>query len=193
MKARALTLITGALVFALVLQTAIIVRANHRLKNQVDALRRLLTADLALKEGDSMGQVVGFDGNASRVVVDLGKSGPSLVMGVSASCPICVQNLPLWKPLANQALLAGLHVFWVSRDSLEAMKPWRDEILPGLVIADPTHRTWLQLNLGMVPQTVVVSKTGRIARAWAGPLDPVKVGQVEESIRSQSQPESSKQ
>jgi peroxiredoxin len=74
--------------------------------------------------------------------------------------------------LANALEPKGVRVLWVSRDPIEVTKEYclKRGILLSDVLADPPYRTYTQLGLARVPNTVLVDATGTVEKVWPGRL-----------------------
>src|SRR5262249_30715062 len=66
----------------------------------------------------------------------------------------------------------GVRVLWVSRDPADITKDYclKHGIPMFDVLADPPHRTYVQLGLARVPNTVLVGAEGKVEKVWAGRL-----------------------
>ena len=75
--------------------------------------------------------------------------------------------------LAGALEQKGVPVLWVSRDPLELTRNYcmKHCIRPSDVVADPPYRTYLQLGLARVPNTLLVRADGTVEKVWAGRLD----------------------
>jgi hypothetical protein len=56
--------------------------------------------------------------------------------------------------------------------------------LRGTVLADPTYGTYLQMKLGLVPQTVLVDPDGEAVAVWPGSIEDGPEAEIETAIRS---------
>ena len=95
-----------------------------------------------------------------------------LIITFSPGCPACQANQEGWTKLANTLEPRGVRVLWVSRDPIELTREYcvKHGISPIDAVADPPYRTYLQLGLARVPNTVLVSG-GTVEKVWAGRLD----------------------
>jgi len=136
-------------------------RLNEALAPQIAAGTQLqMLAGLAL------------DGRPQQVT--LPESGSNLlIITFSPGCPACQANQDGWKKLANTLELKGVRVLWVSRDPIEITRDYcsKHGIPLSDVLADPPYRTFAQLGLVRVPNTVLVGAEGRVEKVWAGRLD----------------------
>jgi len=108
------------------------------------------------------------------VPVNLPSAGSKLlVITFSPGCPACQANQEGWMKLANNAREKGLRVLWVSRDPIEITRGYC--LMHGIplsdTLADPPYRTYLQLGLARVPNTVLVDASGMVEKVWPGRLD----------------------
>ncbi len=64
-------------------------------------------------------------------------------------------------------------MLWVSRDPLEITRDYcvKHGIRLSDTLAEPPYRTFAQLGLARVPNTLLVGAEGRVEKAWAGRLD----------------------
>jgi hypothetical protein len=75
--------------------------------------------------------------------------------------------------LASALEQKGVRVRWVSRDPIEITKDYclKHGIRLSDTLADPPYRTFAQLGLARVPNTLLVGAEGRVEKVWAGRLD----------------------
>ena len=64
-------------------------------------------------------------------------------------------------------------ILWVSRDPVEMTKDYAEDydIPVAETLADPTYRTFMMLDLKMVPNTIVLDAKGVVEKVWPGELD----------------------
>jgi hypothetical protein len=67
----------------------------------------------------------------------------------------------------------GWRIAWISRDPVELTADYcRERQMPLTeVYADPPYRTYTQLSLKAVPNTVVVGTDGLVEKVWHGRID----------------------
>jgi hypothetical protein len=136
-------------------------RLNDALAPQISTGEQLqMLSGLAL---DGRLQPVPFPAPGSRL----------LVITFSPGCPACQANQDGWMKLASTLGQKGVHVLWVSRDPIEITRDYcvKHGIPLSDVLADPPYRTFAQLGLARVPNTVLVGTDGRVEQVWAGRLD----------------------
>jgi hypothetical protein len=77
--------------------------------------------------------------------------------------------------LASTLGQKGVRILWVSRDPIEITRDYcvKHGIPLSDVLADPPYRTFAQLGLTRVPNTLLVEPDGRVEKVWAGRLDQV--------------------
>jgi peroxiredoxin len=138
---------------------------NRRLN---DALAPQITAGAQLQ----MLSGLALDGRPQQVT--LPESGSNLlIITFSPGCPACQANQDGWMKLSSALEQKGLRVLWVSRDPIEITRDYcsKHGIPLSDVLADPPYRTFAQLGLVRVPNTVLVGAEGRVEKVWAGRLD----------------------
>jgi peroxiredoxin len=96
-----------------------------------------------------------------------------LIITFSPSCPACIANQEGWKRLAGTVERRGVRVLWVSRDTVETTRDYclKHGIPFSDTLADPPYRTYVQLGLARVPNTMLVTANGTVEKVWAGSLD----------------------
>jgi len=97
-----------------------------------------------------------------------------LILTFSPGCPACQANQAQWMNLASTlGQKGGVRVLWVSRDPIEVTKDYclKHGIPLSDILADPPHRTYTQLGLARVPNTVLVDASGTVEKVWPGRLD----------------------
>jgi peroxiredoxin len=159
-------------------QNIILQRQNKDIKQAQSKMMPIDQCTLSLTsqitKGRSMHQVSGATLGAEFREINLvsKSSRGSVIMTFSPTCPHCIQNQEGWGILAAQLKSAGWRVVWVSRDPLDMTRKYckAHGIDSSDVIADPTSRTHDQLDLGVVPFTMVVDADGTIQQVWGGEL-----------------------
>lgn len=115
-----------------------------------------------------------LDGLLTPLNVSLQTTHKLLLITFSPTCPICRDNLPNWRRL-SEALQTrdDWRVLWISRDSIQTTRDYciAHQIPCSLVLADPPYRTYAELGLDAVPQTLVVTDKGLVDRVWIGTLN----------------------
>ncbi len=96
-----------------------------------------------------------------------------LIITFSPGCPACQANQDGWMKLASALELKGVRVLWVSRDPIEITKDYctKHGIRLSDTLADPPYRTFVQLGLAQVPNTVPVGADGTVEKVWPGRMD----------------------
>ncbi len=96
-----------------------------------------------------------------------------LVITFSPACPACQANQAGWTRLSSTLEQKGVRVVWVSRDPIVVTKDYclKNRIPLSDTLADPPHRTYVQLGLARVPNTMLVGGNGQVEKVWAGRLD----------------------
>ena len=142
-----------------------LVRQNRRL---LEAAAPQITAGTQLQ----MLSGVNLDGRLERV--SLPPAGSKLlIITFSPGCPACRENQEGWSKLASVLEQKGVRVLWVSRDPIDMTRDYcvKHRISLADTVADPPYRTYLQLGLARVPNTLLVGASGRVEKVWAGSLD----------------------
>lgn len=166
----ALSALLWCLAVSILIQNLFVLRENRR-------LRATLVASVPiLKEGRELRSLSGLTlgGRIQGIPFPQAGDGPLLIITFSPGCPACRANQPGWVALAAELKKLGSRVAWVSRDSIESTLQYcvDEEIDLADVFVDPPYRTYSQLALQVVPQTVVVGASGRVQKVWVGQLDP---------------------
>jgi peroxiredoxin len=159
-------------------QNIILQRQNRDMKQKqskmlsIDQCTQSLTSQIT--KGRALHQVSGatLGGGFREINLVSNSSRGSVIMTFSPTCPHCIKNQEGWGALAAQLKSAGWRVIWLSRDPLDITLKYCQAhgIDLSEVIADPTSRTHDQLDLGVVPFTIVVDAYGTIQQAWGGEL-----------------------
>jgi hypothetical protein len=153
--------ITALVVLA---QNIALVWQNHRLRD-AQAPQIAAGAQLQMLSG------IGLDGRVEPVSLPLTNS-KVLLITFSPGCPACQANQEGWANLASMLKAKGVRVLWVSRDPTDVTREYclKRGIPLTDVVADPPYRTYLQLGLARVPNTVLVSGS-TVEKVWAGRMD----------------------
>jgi peroxiredoxin len=138
---------------------------NRRLS---DALAPQITAGTQLQ----MLAGIAFDDRLEAVALPAAGS-KLLIVTFSPGCPACQANQDGWMRLASDLQQKGVRVLWVSRDPIEITRDYcvKHGIPLSDTLADPPYRTFAELGLARVPNTVLVGAGGRVEKVWAGRLD----------------------
>lgn len=96
-----------------------------------------------------------------------------LIITFSPGCPACASNQEGWTKLASIIEPKGTRVLWVSRDPVDITRDYclKHGIAPSDTLADPPNKTYIQLGLARVPNTLLVGAGGTVEKVWAGRLD----------------------
>jgi peroxiredoxin len=115
---------------------------------------------------------IAFDGRLEPVALPAAGS-KLLIITFSPGCPACQANQDGWMRLASTLEQKGVRVLWVSRDPIEITRDYcaKHDIRLSDTLADPPYRTFAQLGLARVPNTVLVGPEGRVEKVWVGRLD----------------------
>ena len=115
---------------------------------------------------------IGFDGHLEPVTLPAAGS-KLLIITFSPGCPACQANQDGWMKLAGVLEQRSVRVLWVSRDPIEITRDYclKHGIRLSDTLADPPYRTFAQLGLARVPNTLLVGTEGRVEKVWAGRLD----------------------
>jgi len=133
-----------------------------------EALAPQITAGTQLR----MLSGVALDGRLKPVTLPSADS-KLLIITFSPGCPACQANQDGWMRLASSLERRGVRVLWVSRDPIEITRDYclKHDIHLFDTLADPPYRTFAQLGLARVPNTLLVGAGGRVEKVWAGRLD----------------------
>ncbi len=138
---------------------------NRRLS---EALAPQITAGTQLQ----MLSGIAFDGRLEAVALPAADS-KLLIITFSPGCPACQANQEGWMRLASTLEQKGVRVLWVSRDPIEITRDYclKRGIRLSDTLADPPYRTFAQLGLARVPNTLLVGANGTVEKVWVGRLD----------------------
>jgi len=115
---------------------------------------------------------IAFDARLEPVALPAAGS-KLLILTFSPDCPACQANQDGWMRLASTLEQKGVRVLWVSRDPIEITRDYclKHGIRLSDTLADPPYRTFAQLGLARVPNTLLVGAEGRVEKVWAGRMD----------------------
>lgn len=162
-KAIEILLWVGAL--ALLVENIVLFRQNRRLR-EVAAPQITSGTKLQMLSG------LALDGRVEPVSLP-SVGSKLLIITFSPGCPACQANQEGWMKLAKALEPKGVRMLWVSRDPIEVTQEYcLKHGIPLIdVLADPPFRTYAQLGLARVPNTVFVGPGGAVEKVWAGRLD----------------------
>ncbi len=150
---------------AVLAENVVLLRQNRH-------LREALAPQIAA--GTHLQMLSGLSLDGRQEPVDLPAAGSKLlIITFSPGCPACQANQDGWMRLATTLEPKGMRVLWVSRDPIEITRDYcaKHGIPLSDTLADPPYRTYAQLGLARVPNTVLVGAGGTVEKVWAGRLD----------------------
>lgn len=155
-------------------QNAILLRQNRQLKQvrQPDEI----------SAGEHLTNLagIGLDGMLEPISLPTESSPRMLIITFSPGCPACQASQSTWMGLARVLRPRGWRVLWVSRDPIGLTSDYakQEDIPTSNIVADPPHRTYMELSLEAVPNTVVVGPGGIVVKVWRGELAPEKLDEI---------------
>lgn len=152
---------------AVLVLNLVLLRQNRKLK--------LGSIDDEISEGRYLVNLagLGLDGRQQAVVLPIKSSQKMLIVTFSPSCKECRASESTWRVVTEQLRRRGWRIAWISRDPVDTTVDYcRERQIPLTEIyADPPYRTYAQLSLRAVPNTIVVGADGLVEKVWHGRLD----------------------
>jgi peroxiredoxin len=172
-----LNVLLGCGAVAIIAQNILLVPENRSLHRAVDKITaqiqagQKLSADLA---------ATGADRQLDSIPLPASADDHLLIITFSPQCPACQANQEEWTKLAQGLEQHGWRVIWVSRDGMnDSIEYSRKHHIPlSDILADPPYRTYVQLGLSRVPNTLVVGPGGIIQKVWPGQMANAKWKEV---------------
>jgi peroxiredoxin len=160
---------------AVLTQNLLLLKDNRALRQAVNRPDQ----DMAIPVGRPVRDISGstMEGKLRTISIPEQPGEKLLIITFSPGCPFCLASLASWRQLSKELTKRQeWHVVWVSRDTLSVTKQYctEQELPVDQTIADPTYRTYAQLALKAVPNTVVVGAGGHVEKVWNGSLDTQK-------------------
>jgi peroxiredoxin len=145
---------------------------NVSLFRQNQRLNEALAPQIAAGAQLQMLSGLALDGRVEPVSLPTAGS-KLLIITFSPGCPACQANQEGWMKLANALEQKGMRVLWVSRDPIDVTREYCLKHGIPLIdaVADPPYRTYAQLGLARVPNTLLVGANGTVEQVWAGRMD----------------------
>jgi peroxiredoxin len=162
---KAITMLLWLAALGVLTENIFLFRQNHR-------LLQASAPQIAERTQLQMLAALTLDGRIEPV--NLPATGSKLlVITFSPGCPACQANQEGWTKLASTLGQKGVRVLWLSRDPIDITRDYclKHGIPLSDTLADPPYRTYLQLGLARVPNTVLVGAGGMVEKVWAGRLD----------------------
>jgi len=109
-----------------------------------------------------------------------------LIVTFSPGCPACRENLRGWLALAAQLKSRpGWRVVWISGDPVgfTADHLAQEHTSSVEILADPPYRTYLELGMAAVPNTIVVRPGGIVECVWQGRLGAAEWKRIAEYFK----------
>lgn len=159
--------LVALLVVGILVENVILMGQNRRLKSpdladQVQVGQRLQNLS-----------AVDLNGIIRPIALPAMASERMVIFTFSPECPFCQRTQPIWEELAKGLQQRGVNVLWVSRDGVDLTRVYceRTQIPLSQVLADPPNRSFAQLGLRGVPDTIVIGQGGVVQKVWSGALD----------------------
>jgi hypothetical protein len=154
---------------AIIVENISLIRDNRSLQRSVDRLTAQIQAGQKLSDHLA---AIGADGRLMSIPLPASATDHLLIITFSPRCPACQANQEEWAKLAQGLKQRGWRVIWVSRDGAdESFDYSRQHQIPlSDVFADPPYRTYLQLGLNRVPNTIEVTPGGVMQKVWPGQM-----------------------
>ena len=175
-------------VIVIVAFLGVAVYQNLRLGVANRGLRSRVAEELSarVQVGDAIHNLRGANAASAHTEISDWSRG-TLVLTVSPFCGVCKDNRDAANRLAARAREKGLNVVWVSRDRpSDSTEYFQSAAVADTVIADPTHGTYQVLRLGLVPQILVVDRTGIVRHSIAGAVDTAREENILRAVEQQS-------
>lgn len=162
---KAIEILLWLAAFWVLAENVVLFRQNRRL---LEAAAPQITAGTRLQ----MLSGLALDGRLEPVALP-GAGSRLLIFTFSPGCPACQANQDGWMRLASTLEKKGVRVLWVSRDPIQITRDYctKHGIPLSDTLADPPYRTYVQLGLARVPNTVLVDASGTVEKIWPGRLD----------------------
>jgi peroxiredoxin len=153
-------------------QNLFLLRDNRALRQSQD----VMNAQAIIPAGKILHNLaaVSPDGRLQTIAMPEETAKKILVITFSPGCPYCRASQAAWMDLSKELKKRPeWRVLWVSRDPISnTIKYCNEQQIPlDDTVADPTYRTYMQLELKSVPNTLVVGTGGRVEKVWAGQVD----------------------
>ena len=163
---KVIEILLWAVALAVLAENLALVRQNRRLR---EATAPQITSRTQLQRLSG----VALDGRLEAITLPSAASR-LLIITFSPGCPACQANQDGWSKLAFMLKQKGVRVLWISRDPVEVTQEYclKHGIPLVDVVADPPYRTYTQLGLARVPNTLLVGAGGTVEKVWAGAMGP---------------------
>jgi hypothetical protein len=166
---KSLNFVLLLLVIALIAENVILLRQNHRLKNELP-----LPSALAVHREEPLSDIggIGLDGRFHTVEMPKSSADHLLIFTFAPRCPECTLSQPLDVALSVQAKKLGWRTVWISRGNPEETRAFCEGSGVPLeeTLVNPPYATYLKLGLAAVPQMVAVGANGKVDKVWLGRL-----------------------
>jgi len=166
---KSLSFVLLLLVVALIAEDVVLLRQNHRLKNELP-----LPSALTVHREEPLHDIggIGFDGRFHTVGVPTSSADHLLIFTFAPRCPECTLSQPLDVALGAQAKKLGWRTVWISRGNPEETRAFCEGsgVPPEETLVNPPYSTYLKLGLAAVPQIVAVGENGKVDEVWLGRL-----------------------
>ncbi len=162
---RATEILLWLVALGVLAENVVLLRQNRR-------LREALAPQIAA--GTQLQMLSGLSLDGRQEPVALPSAGSRLlIITFSPGCPACQANQDGWMRLASTLEQRGVRVLWVSRDPIEITRDYcmKHSIPLSDTLAEPPYRTYTQLGLARVPNTLLVGASGTVEKVWPGLLD----------------------
>jgi hypothetical protein len=162
---------------------AVMIRENRRLVSLASAFR----GQLVLSEGDQLPPLAGVDLNGKSIVVDSKNEIPTVLFVFSPSCSVCLKNWQNWDSILSSESRSRWRPVFIDAGGNANSDFLQTHGLPRYaVVEDVTKETFLSYRLFSTPQTIVLSRDGKVNFIWGGALSHGAMGDLSQILASKN-------
>jgi peroxiredoxin len=165
-------------------QLIIFALQNNGLKSRLDYFT---TDQEVLQSGEEIKPFFAYDLRANRSYISFAndESKGTLILLFSTKCEPCKINLPNWKYIISSANKGSLKILVLANDSVNAVQKFANvQNLNFPVYSFLDQDIKINLKGFITPQTILLSRGGRVIKTWAGILNQIRLKDVIENINS---------
>jgi peroxiredoxin len=172
------------LVVAMGIEILFLVQENRKLRSSLTARRGPFKI---LNPQDKVPPLVGIDQKGDEIRVEYPSPQQTVLFWFSAACPSCEHNVEFWKEIYKKHQSPHLRFFGVTTADEDKTEELADRFgfgFPVLIVSD--YALLDQYKVEVIPQTMLIDKSGVVRKVWPGPLSDNYKTEMEQKLASSS-------
>ena len=172
------------LVIAMAIEILLLVKENRQLRASLSARRGPFQV---LNPQETVPPLVGIDPKGEEVRLEYPSQKQTVLYWFSTGCPSCEHNVEFWKQVYQKYQSPTLRFLGVTSAGEEKAEEITEKFqfeFPVLIVSD--YSLLDQYKVEVIPQTMLIDRSGMVRKVWPGPLSENHKTEMEEMLSSSS-------